>query len=342
MSTSNRQATPLARVWFINVGGGDCTLALDVATGRAVLVDCPSGYVQRVTRLLSQEGATLDTVIVTHWDLDHYGGASRLAVGLPVRRILYNHDTLFPDSSNPAGRIPTTLKNFLNVSDPDNVLGPASVGQTGGFGSVTWNILAPTHAELTQAYVAGKRNIASAVVDLKVQGFRILIGGDAVGATWKRLLGEVDLNADILRWPHHGADLAGDDSGDIRDRLLSAASPSYVIISTGSNNQHGHPSAEVVNQSASHASVLCTQVTPGCFGFLSRIDRQSLAARSAIAAITTPYCADTVYVEVQAGGFTINPPLGAHLARVQSWPHPLCQAAVLRSGSVASNAGSLS
>ena len=108
------------RVWFINVGAY-CTLVMDVATGRSLLVDCPSGYVEHVKQLLSQAGATLDTVIVTHWDLDHYGGASRLAVGLPVRRILYNHDTLFPDSEISRNMRRSALKHFLNVRSPSKV-----------------------------------------------------------------------------------------------------------------------------------------------------------------------------------------------------------------------------
>lgn len=341
MRTGNPQIAPLARVWFINVGAGDCTLAMDVATRRAVLVDCPTRYVKDVERLLSREGVTLDTVIVTHWDLDHYGGASRLAVGLPVRRILYNHDTLFPDGNAPQGLIPTALKNFLNVSEPNKILGPAAVGETGGFGSVSWNILAPTHSELTQAYVARRRNIASAVVDLRIHGFRVLIGGDAVGATWRRLLDEVDLNADILRWPHHGADLAGDSNGDIRDRILSAVSPSYVVISTGTNNPHGHPSAIVVSRSASQSSILCTQVTAACFGFASREERETSAARSAIATLTATHCADTVYVEFGSNGYTVDPSSSVHRTRVQSWPHPLCQTALQRTAPTTTSARGL-
>src|SRR5260221_7383778 len=115
MSGSGSDSSLLARVWFINVGAGDCTLVMDAATRRALLVDCPTWGVRHIQRLLLQEDVILDTVIVTHWDLDHYGGASRLAVGLPVKRILYNHDTLFPGEGTPENLICTTLKNFLNI-----------------------------------------------------------------------------------------------------------------------------------------------------------------------------------------------------------------------------------
>ena len=315
-----------ARVWFIDVGAGDCTLVMDVATRRAVLVDCPTWHVQNVQSLLLQQEATLDTVIVTHWDLDHYGGASRLAVKLPVRRILYNHDTLFPSNSSPQSYIPSALKNFLNVPDSNEVLGPAAVGQHGGFGSVEWQILAPTHAEITKAYVTAKRNIASAIVDIKVDGLRILVGGDAVGDTWQRLLLEkAELKADILRWPHHGADLANDTDGTIRDSVLTAVRPTYVVISTGAKNNYGHPSVAVVRESSSRSAVLCTQVTAGCFGYASRADRRSDEARSIVDGLPTPYCAGTVYVECRAGSYTIVPSLADHSSRVDKWPLPLCR-----------------
>jgi len=330
MSADSPDTNLLARVWFIDVGAGDCTLVMDVATRRAVLVDCPDWSVGDVQRLLLQEEVVLDTVIVTHWDLDHYGGASRLAVGLPVRRILYNHDTLFPGEGTPQGRIPTTLKNFLNVPNSNDVLGPAAVGQSGGFGSVTWRILAPTYAELTAAYTARRRNVASAVVDVSVESLRVLIGGDAVGGTWQRLIAEGELDADILRWPHHGADLAGDVDGSIRDGILTAIKPSFVVISAGVKNPYGHPSASVVDRAASQSSVLCTQVTSGCFGFISRADRQASEARSIVEGIAESHCAGTVCVECRAGSYTVVPSPSEHRNRIQEWPRPLCHAALLR------------
>ncbi|MGO9294537.1 MAG: ComEC/Rec2 family competence protein [Streptosporangiaceae bacterium] len=315
----------LARVWFIDVGAGDCTLVIDVATKRALLVDCPSWHLRDVQRLLLDEQAILDTVIVTHWDLDHYGGAARLAVGLPVRRILYNHDTLFASEETPRSLIPTILKNFLNVPNADDVLESAEAGQSGAFGSVAWHILAPTHAEVTKAYVARRRNVASAVVDLRVAGLRVLIGGDAVGETWQRLLADAQLDADILRWPHHGADLANDGDGKIRDGVLDAVHPSYVVFSTGARNTHGHPSAGIVERVAARSSVLCTQVTPACFGFISRADRMTSAARSMIEGLPSSYCAGTVYVECLADTYTLMPSSIEHGVRIEQWPQPLCR-----------------
>jgi competence protein ComEC len=325
MNTSGPGAATVARIWFIDVGAGDCTLVIDESTKRAIVVDCPTWHVQQVKSLLAEEHAILDTVIVTHWDLDHYGGASRLAVGFPVRKVFYNHDTLFPDGDSPKNLIKTALKNFLNIPLAQEVLRPAEVGQSGGFGSVNWQILAPTHYEVTKAYLQSKKNVASAVIDIKVENLRILIGGDAVGETWARLLADTDLHSDILRWPHHGADLAGDRDGSIRDNVLASVQPKYVIVSTGSKNRHGHPSGLVVEAAASNFTVLCTQVTPGCFGFRTKSDRETSMAQTTVQGLEKPHCASTVCVECHSSSYSVSPSPTEHESRIILWPEPLCR-----------------
>jgi len=318
---------PPVRLWFVDVGQGDCTLVVDTETKRALLVDCPSWHVDRVRELLHKENASLDTVIVTHWDLDHYGGAARLAVDCSAARVFYNHETLFAADSRQSALIRTTLKHFRNVPRSDEVLNNAEAGQKGSIGHFSWEVLAPTHAELTAAYSEGKRNVASAVIDIHVPGLRILIGGDAVGATWHRLLGERDLVSNVLRWPHHGAELAGDNDGNLREAVLTAVNPDIVVISTGTSNRYGHPAHLVVSDAVSHgASVLCTQVTPGCFGYLSRAERNSDDGQSVVSQISSPHCAGTIEVECWAHTHTVAPSQANHRERVLSWPQPLCAA----------------
>jgi competence protein ComEC len=325
MGSRDMNTMPVARVWFVDVGAGDCTLVVDVASGRALLVDCPSTRVADVQSLLNTEGATLDTVIVTHWDLDHYGGASRLAVGLPVSKVLYNHDTLFPNDDSPPVGIRSTLKSFLDVPFANDVLGPASAGQSGTIGILRWEILAPTHKEITEAYTARRRNVASAVVDVRMPGLRILIGGDAVSATWDRLVRERELSSDVLRWPHHGADLHGDGDGAVRDSVLEAVQPKLVVISTGTENSYGHPSHRVITSASACATVLCTQVTSGCFGFISRDQRKSREARSHVEDLDTTHCAGTVCIDCWSDSYSIRPTLDEHDLRIRRWSQPMCR-----------------
>jgi beta-lactamase superfamily II metal-dependent hydrolase len=320
---------PLVRVWFVDVGAGDCTLVLDMTTRRALLVDCPSNRVDKVYQVLDAEGASLDTVIVTHWDIDHYGGAARLAIDLKVNKVLYNHDTLFVSDDSPGHLIRTTLKNFLNVPFGQEVLGSAAAGQQGSIGELSWRILAPTYADLTKAYVARRRNIASAVVEIKIPNLRILIGGDAVGATWERLLIDGGLKSDVLRWPHHGADLAGDRDGSIRDEVLAAVDPSLVVISTGATNPHGHPSELIAARAArATGSLACTQVTAGCFGFPSRISRKSDEAQTLMLGHKDEPCAGTILIDCWETSHRVSPSPSERAARIATWPHPMCMKAM--------------
>lgn len=312
-----------ARVWFLNVGKGDCTVVLDEESRGALVVDCPSSHVTAVKNLLERERADLHTCVITHWDADHYGGVSRLAAALPVRRVMYNHDTLFTSEDSPPYAVRGALKNFLNIANAPNILAPATVGSEGTLGRVTWKMLAPNHHELTMAYISHKRNIASAVVDVMIPPLRIIIGGDAVASTWQRLLSE-DLRADILRWPHHGAELAGDNSGLVADMVIKAVKPRYVVVSADALNTYGHPSAAMIRNVGDRSSVLCTQVTAGCFGHLSRAERNSQAARDLITQLDRADCAGTVKVECYEDSYRVWPSDSDHRARIAHWAQPMC------------------
>ena len=273
----------------------------------------------------------LDTVIVTHWDTDHYGGASRLAVALTANKVLYNHDTLFVSDDSPGHRIKSTLKNFFNIPMGQEVLESAAAGKEGTIGNVAWRILAPTHYELTKAYVSGRRNVASAVVEVRVPALKILIGGDAVGATWDRLLIEGSLKSDVLRWPHHGADLAGDRDGSIRDRVLATVDPALVIISTGATNLYGHPSELIARVAAARSSVMCTQVTAGCFGFFSKASRETTAAQTLMNGHREEPCAGTISIDCWDTTYQMSPSPSQHAIRVGMWPHSMCLKAAVTS-----------
>jgi beta-lactamase superfamily II metal-dependent hydrolase len=316
---------PSVRIWFMDVGKGDCTIVLDESTKNALVVDCPSKYVDRVREILDREQGTLHTCVVTHWDADHYAGVARLAVSLPITRVMYNHDTLFATDDSPPFAIRGALKGFLDIPKAPDVLGSATSGDAGNFGDVSWQILAPNHHELTMAYVARRRNVASAVVDISVPSARILIGGDAVGQTWNRLVSTYSLKADVLRWPHHGADLAGDPNGEIRDAVMNSVLPRYVIVSTDSTNTYGHPSNDVIRHIRSDSVVMCTQVTAGCFGYLLREERESSEARQVISILENRLCAGTVRMDCFSDSYKIFPDTVEHLQRIRQWARPMCQ-----------------
>ncbi|MEV4007740.1 MBL fold metallo-hydrolase [Actinomadura sp. NPDC049753] len=319
-----RAGNVLAEAWFVDIGQGDCTLVVDNASSRGLLIDCHTKDVSTVIRFIQDNQISIDTAIVTHWDRDHYGGVARIAEALPLRRVLYNHDTLFPTAGSAIG-VRSTLKLFLGLERLGTRLSEAKEGAAEDIGSVTWKLLAPSHSEVTRAVVAGNRNTASAVVQVSVGAANILVGGDAVADTWRRLLSSGLAHADIVRWSHHGADLAGDSDGQVRDHILAQTAPDTVIISTGSSNRYGHPSKAVVEAASVKARVMCTQVTPACFGHLSQSGQVSSEGRQTVARLPSPACAGTVHVAITESGVLVKPDHEQLRRRIQQWPEPMCK-----------------
>lgn len=81
----------------------------------------------------------------------------------------------------------------------------------------------------------------------------------------------------------------------------------------------------MVITAADNSVVMCTQVTSGCFGYLSTADRQVRPARDLIDALDTTYCADTVGMECFADSYVVFPSAADHHERMQRWSQPMCQ-----------------
>ncbi|WP_165803782.1 ComEC/Rec2 family competence protein [Mycobacteroides abscessus] len=305
--------------FFLDVGQGDCTLVVDSATNSALLIDCPSSGVSTLLSYLKDNSIVLQTLIVTHWDYDHYGGVARVMDAVPTASVYYNVQFWNTNGNNP--RIRTTMKTFLDRDDAQSALRSAEVGAGGSVGdSVRWSLLAPTHAELTDASIKGNRNSGSVVVDIQAEGLRILIGGDAEESIWQRLLTEplLSLSADILRWPHHGALLGTD--GILGAKLIEAVSPKHVVISVGTNNVYGHPNQKTIQDAITTSRVLCTQVNRVCLA--TPHARNDAVVEGAVP--LTP-CAGTIVAQSLEGHLHVTPTTETHQQTIDSWPAPICQ-----------------
>lgn len=167
-----------------------------------------------VLPFLRSQGVTkVDSLIISHGDNDHIGGAASLMRGLPAKQVLTS--------------VPQQLREY------DPIL--CTAGQSWSWDEVKFTMLAPQ-----QAFVSENDN--SCVLKIQSKHGTILLTGDieAAAESWLvKTYGEA-LKADVLVAPHHGSKTSST-SG-----FLQAVQPDYVLIPAGYRNQFGHPHKNVL------------------------------------------------------------------------------------------------
>lgn len=298
-------------VLFLNVGQGDATLLIDHTNDAAVLVDCKARAESLVEAALDQHAVSLDTAIITHFDADHSAGLIALLERRTCRQVVYNIDT-----GKRTAAVLAQHRQLLRLKNRGVTLSSASHGSTSHTGSIRWEVVWPTHAGSTAAFVKSDRNRASLILRVTVEprargaNRKLLLSGDSGADAWDALLDDgVDLGCDVMQWPHHGAALATA-RGSRASRVVDAVKPSVTIVSAGTRNTYGHPVSDTLSTLAGRTRLMCTQVTGRCHSPTPATDTA---------------CAGTVEVAIGASGnMTVVPSVAAHLAVIQGWTHPQC------------------
>jgi beta-lactamase superfamily II metal-dependent hydrolase len=205
------------------VGQGDAAL-ITTPEGRHILLDAgPSG--ERVANVLRAEGVdTLDLVIASHAHADHIGGMAMVLAGSVVRAYV---DNGIPHTT-------ATYRRTLGAVEREPGLRYLDAAErTIGVGSVSVRILPPARADATQ-------NDNSVGVLIEYGQFRALYTGDSeAGAVGAWLAAGRIPRVTMVKIAHHGS------RNGSTAALVRATSPVIALISVGSRNAYGHPSAQV-------------------------------------------------------------------------------------------------
>ena len=222
-------------LYFFDVGQGDSALLM-LPKRTQILID--GGPDQKVLAGLSRAlpffDRHIELVILTHPQLDHFGGLIEVLERYSVGVVLLN------------GREGTAAayQDFLRALRERNV--PTRVVREGEeirLGNALLSILNPDEISLQ----AEGLNDAGIVVMVSLGGVRMLFTGDISAKTEKELAEQYELRADILKVPHHGSKYS---SSDI---FLDAVEPKIALIGVGKNS-YGHPTREALARLASHGS----------------------------------------------------------------------------------------
>lgn len=174
-----------------------------------------------VLPFLSSQGAEkIDTLIISHGDNDHIGGASSILNALPTDKLL----TSAPDRL--ASHSPAECR----------------AGQSWQWDNVDFTMLGPGEIKPE----AGNNN--SCVLKIQSAHGNALLTGDieAPAEAWLVEHYPKALIADVLVAPHHGSKTSS------TAVFLDAVQPGFVLIPSGYRNQFGHPHPTVLDRYQTH------------------------------------------------------------------------------------------
>jgi competence protein ComEC len=214
------------RVVVLDVGQGEAIL-LQPAHAPPILVDGgPPG--DGLARKLEAAGvSSLGAVVVTHDQSDHAGGVEELIGDIPVGRLLFArlHRGLIAAAAD-AG------------ADPERIV----AGRELRSGALRLRILWPPRELLGPAAAGQDPNRLALVAEARWRSFSMLLTADAEAEAVPLDPGPID----VLKVAHHGSDDAG------LAALLERTRPRLAVISVGTGNPYGHPTAATIATLARH------------------------------------------------------------------------------------------
>jgi competence protein ComEC len=211
-------------------------LAADIGQGNAVLVrtanhallydsgprfsrESDAGH-RVLVPLLRALDVKLDTLVLSHRDSDHTGGAQAVLLMQPQAALLSSIE----------------LENALQTLRPAK---PCVAGQRWQWDGVNFEVLHPQSSDYGDVH---KTNAMSCTLRISNDQQTALLAGDIEQAQEARLVAadRVDLRADVLLMPHHGSKTSS--SAD----FLDAVQPRIALVQAGYRNRFGHPVSSVL------------------------------------------------------------------------------------------------
>jgi len=208
-----------------------------------------------VVPVLHAQGiAQLDTLILTHNDVDHIGGTRSVLQAIPVNEVL---------SSLPADQ--PLLQHLNNVRRCID-------GQHWEWDGVQFEILHPSQASYDQPGI--RDNDRSCVLRISTGKQSVLLTADIQRNSEGQLLRlHADrLPASLLVAPHHGSKSSSSPA------FVAAVHPRYTVFTSGYRNRFGHPHPVVVKRYHEMGSLLLRSDRDGAV--LVDMDQQSFRLES--------------------------------------------------------------
>lgn len=171
--------------------------------------------------------SSIDKVIVTHGDIDHYGGLYKTTEEVKIQEVVYGKGEEFKDEE----------KQFLQFlhNERQVPITWSKAGDSWKVGESFFQILMPEGNENTG-------NDRSIVIRAVIGGAEWLFTGDLEEEGERKLLQKYpDVTADLLKVGHHGSKTS------TTKPFVQQLQPKAAFISAGTCNRFGHPHEETLS-----------------------------------------------------------------------------------------------
>jgi competence protein ComEC len=214
-------------VRFLDVGQGDAAL-LTSPGGVTILVDGGPDEAQVATELVALGVRRLDVVVASHPHADHVVGLPAVLARIPVALLL---EPGCPSDSPDAGALADA------IAAEDVTVRTPRAGETLWVGDVRLEILSPDRC---WTGTESDTNNDAIVVRATLGEDSILFATEPEEPAQQVLLDAgIDLTADVMKVPHHGAATS-------IEAFFQAVDAQLAIVSVGENT-YGHPVPEVLD-----------------------------------------------------------------------------------------------
>ena len=201
------------QVTFFNVGKGDCILLRQ--GGKTMMID--TGYSETAPMVLSKltqmKAASIDCLLLSHYDKDHVGGAAQIITSLPVG-VIYG-----PDYTVEKKAYKEFIRTLKDKDITSHILSEETVKfQLGDMGIALY-------PPMRTNYMTSNDSSVICVVTFGNKRFAFM--GDATDIRMKDFLMACDSKYDFVKLPHHGMFLRK--SAPFK-AFLKTANPEYCVI----------------------------------------------------------------------------------------------------------------
>lgn len=217
--------------YFLNVGQGDSEMVI-FRGGAKILTDAGPNFevVSEVQKVLGISSNHIDIGIITHAQMDHFGGFLDLIKRYSFGVVLWNGVEPAESGSWQIFKSELAKRNIPLV-----VTGVGTLIIQGEDGI---EILAPDVRLMSskdmndtgivqKVSIGGRTALFTADISKKTAGYLLSLYGS-------------ELKADILKVPHHGS------KASVNSAFISAVDPSISVIEVGLKNRYGHPTKEAL------------------------------------------------------------------------------------------------